>query len=225
LPTKGHLLKDCTKERTCAHYGRRKSHHHSLCNKVFQQTLNVQNISYLDNVDDTTPVPSSQVLMQTETTLIRNTQGDSSASVDLILDSGSQRSYITEKLAKLILDPTEKLSVITFGLDEPKKIDCKPSKLQLILRDGSVMSLKITVVPSITGKINQAPVKVEDVEFLNKQFSENKLADSSPCHTESSIIEMLIGNVYYFDLLQPQKVDLGKGLFLLHSKLGWILGG
>ena len=44
-------------------------------------------------------------------------------------------------------------------------------------------------------------------------------------HAESSSIEMLIGNDYYFDLLEPRKMDLGDGLCLFHSKLGWILGG
>ena len=36
---------------------------------------------------------------------------------------------------------------------------------------------------------------------------------------------MLIGNDYYFDLLEPQKLDLGGKLFLFNSELGWILGG
>ena len=38
---------------------------------------------------------------------------------------------------------------------------------------------------------------------------------------------MLIGNHYdyYFDLLEPRKMDLGGGLCLFYSKLSWILGG
>ena len=51
------------------------------------------------------------------------------------------------------------------------------------------------------------------------------LADSLPHHTESSTIDMLIGNNCYFYLLEPQKLDMGSGLFLFNSKLGWILGG
>jgi len=34
-----------------------------------------------------------------------------------------------------------------------------------------------------------------------------------------------MGNDYYFDLLLPKKMELGNGLFLFESKLGWILGG
>ena len=86
------------------------------------------------------------------------------------------------------------------------------------------MPMNVTMVPNITGKINRVPVKQEDIEFLNKEFVEGKLHTSLPCHAESSNIEMLIGNDYYLDLLEPRKMDLGGGLFLFHSKLGWILG-
>ena len=87
------------------------------------------------------------------------------------------------------------------------------------------MPLNVTVVPNITGKINRVPLKEEDIEFLKREFVDGKLADSLPCHAESSSIEVLIGNDYYFDLLEPRKMDLGGGLYLFHSKLGWIHGG
>ena len=85
--------------------------------------------------------------------------------------------------------------------------------------------MNVTVVPNITGTIHRVPLKTEDIEFLNKQFNQGMLADSLPCHTETSTIDMLIGNDYYFYLLEPQKSDLGGKLFLFNSKLGWILGG
>ena len=31
--------------------------------------------------------------------------------------------------------------------------------------------------------------------------------------------------LYYFDLLETHKLDLGDNLYLFNSKLGWILGG
>ena len=61
---------------------------------------------------------------------------------------------------------------------------------------------------------------MEDVEFLTTEFSEGKLADSLPYQSESSTV-----TIYYYELWQPRKLDLGGGLFLLCSKLGWILGG
>ena len=67
-------------------------------------------------------------------------------------------------------------------------------------------------------------MKAKDLEFLNKEFSNGFLADTVPCHPESTTIDMLIGSDYYFDLLEPHKLDLGGGLYLFNSKLGWILG-
>jgi len=68
---------------------------------------------------------TNQVLMQTATVTVKNRKHSSSALVCLILDLGSQRSYVTEKLAnelKLTLDQSEKLSVVTFGSSRPKSI-------------------------------------------------------------------------------------------------------
>lgn len=225
----GHVLKECKVDRACAHCGKKGNHHRSLCSTLFQQTPSPQNISVESVKPEGAMVANTnQVLMQTANAIVKNTQDGSSLSVRLILDSGSQRSYVTESLAKglkMAMHPTEKLTVVTFGSNRPKSIDCKQGSLNLLLKDGSVMPINVTVVPNITGKINRVPLKQEDLEFLKNEFVEGKLADSLPYHSESSTIEMLIGNDYYFDLLEPRKMELGGGVFLFHSKLGWILGG
>ena len=60
---------------------------------------------------------------------------------------------------------------------------------------------------------------------MKNKLGQDMLADTLPHYPESSTIDMLIGNDCYFDLLEPQKLDVGDGLFLFNSKLGWILGG
>ena len=108
---------------------RKGSHHRSLCSTLFQQLPSPQIISAESPKPEGAMVASTnQVLMQTATVTVRNTKDNSSVSVHLILDSGSQRSYITESLAKglqLTLDRTDKLSVVTFGSNKPKNINCK----------------------------------------------------------------------------------------------------
>jgi len=144
------------------------------------------------------------------------------------LDSGSQRSYITEQVAtklKLPFEPVEKLSVVTFGTDRPKTVECKLSNVQLCLKDKTFMTMKVTVVPNITGKISRVPMKPKDIEFLKNEFNPDLLADTIPCHFEPTLVDMLIGSDYYFDLLEPHKMDLGGGLYLFNSRLGWVLGG
>ena len=65
------------------------------------------------------------------------------------------------------------------------------------------MSLDVSVVPSITSKINRCPLDAQQVEFLTNKFSQSMLADSLPNHPETSKIDMLIRNDFYFDLLEP----------------------
>ena len=109
--------------------------------------------------------------------------------------------------------------MVAFGTENPQRLQYKPSSLQLVLKDGKVMHLDVSVV------INRVPLKAQHLKFLNNKFGQNVLTDSLPQHTKSSTIDMLVGNYCYFDLLGPQKLDVDDGLFLFNSKLGWILGG
>ena len=49
------------------------------------------------------------------------------------------------------------------------------------------------------------------------------LADDIPIERETSSVELLIGNDYYLDIILPQKFEAQSGLYMLGSKLGWIL--
>ena len=61
------------------------------------------------------------------------------------------------------------------------------------------------------------------MKFLKDSSLEEKLANTLVTNTESFQVDMLLGNDYYFDLLQPRKISLGNGYFLFQSKLGWVL--
>ena len=50
---------------------------------------------------------SSHILMQTATIVVKNFQRDTSEKIRLILDSGSQRSYIIESVAKRLKLPLD----------------------------------------------------------------------------------------------------------------------
>ena len=148
------------------------------------------------------------IQMPTATVIVKDVSASSLVSVCVILDYGSQRTYITEKLAKdlsLRLQTPEKLAVVTFGTDRLKYIQCKPSKLQLLLKNGSYMIMDVSGVPNTTGKVSHTPLNNDDVAFLKSEGWEPKLADTLPIESESSQIEMLIGNDNYFDLLLPRK--------------------
>lgn len=43
--------------------------------------------------------------------------------------------------------------------------------------------------------------------------------------TQNRLLMILIGNDYYLDIVHSQKMKVSEGLYLLNSKLGWILSG
>ena len=139
------MSRNIKRNKVCAHCGERNQHHRSLCPTRFTNNNSSSGLSSIDSEAKTqlTDTTKTNVLMQTPTTEVKNMHGESPTSVCLILDSGSQRTYITDKLAKelkLEVSPPEKILVVTFGVDKAKTIQCRTSKLQLCLKDGSVMS-------------------------------------------------------------------------------------
>ena len=63
--------------------------------------------------------------MQTARADINNPNNGLKENVRLLLDSGSQRTYVTESLAKemdLKMGKKEEIMLVTFGSDTPKRI-------------------------------------------------------------------------------------------------------
>jgi len=232
------MVKDCQRTRNCFHCGK-TNHHRSLSPRLFTakdsqpfesglQSLHISSNKEEPNSEAATVAYGNQVLIQTPTTTALNTSGDHSIPVRMILDSGSQRTYITQKLAKnlkLKLSKPESVTVVTFVSDKPKQITYRPTELRLTLKDGRSILIGASVVPQITGRISRVLINSDNVAFLKSADWESKLADTLPNGSEHTSIELLIGNGYYFDLLLPRKMEFGAGLFLFQSKLGWILGG
>ena len=79
------------------------------------------------------------VLMQTAKAEIKNPLSTKNNVVRILLDSGSQRTYITEKLAEqlqLSKDKEEEINLVTFGNDKPKTIKTIQTKISLKLKIG-----------------------------------------------------------------------------------------
>ncbi|XP_060585235.1 uncharacterized protein LOC132741157 [Ruditapes philippinarum] len=139
------------------------------------------------------------VLMQTAITDIKSPDTSATQSVRHFLDSGSHRTYITENLAR---------------------------KLHLNGRTGNkTCNVCVNIVPTISGNLHRSPAGVLNKEHVKHIIGSVDLADTLPNRNETPSIEMLVGNDYYLDFILCQKIELNPGLFLLGSKLGWILTG
>ena len=94
--------------------------------------------------EDACLASGENVLLQTATTDIKNPQSNQTVTARVLLDPGSHRTYITQKLAnKLELKRLQKeiISVVTFGSTKPKQIESHVVEIELPLKDGTSFNL------------------------------------------------------------------------------------
>ena len=150
------------------------------------------------NTEDACLTSGENVLLQTATTDIKNPQNNWSIKARVLLDPGSHRTYVTEKLANILeLKRLEKeiTSVVTFGSSKPKQIQSHVVSIELPLKDGTSFNLLANVIPEITSFIQCSPLQIGKTAFLWKDLS---LADFIPTEKEVSTIELLIGRAYNY---------------------------
>ena len=168
------------------------------------------------------------VLMQTAKCNVFNKVNRKQENIRMLFDSGSQRTYITEDLAKklsLTLGEKSKISLVTFGSEKPQPLVTSSTVLSIELKDGSALQITANIIPKITGEMQRRPFNTSCLQNWEYLWKDNALADTLPTEIESSTIDLFIGNDYYLDLILPQKVEIQQGLYMLGSKLGWILAG
>ena len=110
--------------------------------------------------------------------------------------------------------------LVTFGSAKPKRTDSRNTKLDIVLKDGNILTISANVVPQIAESIQRRPVNLKTLENWNYLWIEFSLADDLPTERETSSVELIIGNDYYLDIKLPQKMEVQPGLYMLGSKLG-----
>lgn len=197
-----HLLKDCKVSKPCFHCQKVGNHHRSLCPKKFSSNEESETLAMFTDplmapeTESSLLVSGKQVLMQTALADTVNLNTSNKQCTRLLLDCGSQRTYISEDLVKklqLVSNNTEILTVFTFGSTKPKGFKTPVVEFGLKLKNGQTMNIQANVVPKITGMIQRAPISSKQFEPL---FKEHQLADTFPSELEVSTVELLIGNDY-----------------------------
>ncbi|XP_052788666.1 uncharacterized protein LOC128223425 [Mya arenaria] len=231
----GHKTAECKKNKVCVYCGERNSHHRSICPKRFKISESSVHLTEELPMTQKGDIPEENVLvssgemvlMQTAKTEVKGAKSDRHRVVRMLLDSGSQRSYVSEALARklnLKQEGKEEINVMTFGSDKSKVVKTKISTMELKLKTGDYMTISVNIVPVISGNIQRQPMKglSENANHLLKSVD---LADDIAEDSELCQIDLLIGNDYYLDIVLSQKLEVQPGLYLLSSKFGWILTG
>jgi len=125
----------------------------------------------------------------------------------------------------LISENEQTLNLSTFGCAKTKVIKTKSTTIGIKLSNGSNITLTANIVPTISGTVHRRPLPVFVSNQMEYLVNSVQLADTIPTKQETSSIDVLIGSDYYLDIVLPHRIEINRGLYLLGSKLGWILTG
>ena len=142
----------------------------------------------------------------------------------LLLDSGSQRSYISEKLRNELNLPTlrrERLFIKTFGNSNSKckNVDIVPLN---VITSNKTITIEAICAPDICDPLTNQNVKAVSTNY--NHLKNLKLADLSNRDTKS--INILIGLDYYYLFVTGDSISgEPNDPIPLNSNFGWILCG
>ena len=228
---RNHLSRDCRSNIRCSQCNGR--HHVSLCQRAQGQ----KNVSTSDRGTDSErnpserQLPSTQMYVGTKTPVLLQTAtaptyGKSTTiQARIILDSGSQRSYVTNRLRdRLALETvrTDMISIKTFGSSVEKRQECDLVNLRVGTRNGGSVKITALAVPLICEPICSQPVNLARENF--QHLSGLDLADSS--HLGDTLeVDLLIGSDYYWSFVTSRVLRGRIGPTAIHTRLGWVLSG
>ena len=212
----GHMAKACKSYIRCLMC--QKRHVTLMCPDLEANKKTTENLND-SNVEQTVVSQlncTNEVLLQTLRCTIQN--GAKHKEVRVLLDPGSQKSYILESTARCLGLQSEgqtKLYHLLFG--GIKQVQTH-EVYEINLGGKHSRRLKVLGHNHICGKIPRMARGPWMTELKEKKIFVSDLGDDSE-------IEVLIGSDYYADLVTGRKHCLQNGLVALETSLGWTLSG
>ena len=213
-----HNSRNC-RQPSCTAEGCGKKHHRLLHTNSQQS----QSTSLSGCITDSQR--SSQALLQTALATLQI--GSQELPVRILLDTGSQRSYIRKEIAESLdlRGPTEVLTISTLGgkttqYKKMQRVKCSIRKLDSNYEDAciEIEALAIDKICAPLQPVHLDPSKYHHLKGLT-------FADSYQRDTEQ--VDILIGADFYYSIIEGSvKRSTNKNApIAVKSKLGWILCG
>ena len=240
---RGHLSRECRSKSRCSKCGGK--HHFTLCAKTSQADPPSTEASAAlaatqsgpglnPNAASFTAIPTTSVYIDANTTVLLQTaralvynpdMPQFPQEIRMVLDPGSQRSYVTNRVKDVLqLRPegSQQISVVTFGSNRRNSQDCEIVRIRMKFKDGSDKEFKLFAVPLICQPVAAQPIKLCMERF--RHLSQLDLADFSDGTTPMNV-DMLIGADYYWELTTGATSRGDAGPIAIHTRLGWVLSG
>ena len=207
-----HLSRDCCSNFNCKRC--RGRHHVSICvrttNKSGGKPPTTQGASEKSQGGDNSAVPTTTcyvgsqtpILLQTAKLRLVNPNGENpETSARAILDSGSQRTYVTSNVRERLKLPaiaTETIQIKTFGNSESYDKTCDVVNFGVRIRSGETLEIAALVVPLICNPLTSQPITTSGE--CHKHLLGLELADSADGNDVLGV-DVLIGSDWYWSLV------------------------
>ena len=221
---RGHLARLCHSKKKCAHCSGR--HHDSICSRVAPEpptkaapSLNPEAAAFESTASTLCVGATKSVLLPTaQVDVYKSETPQQTLRVRAILDTGSQRSYITSRVKEALTLRKEGercMAITTFGSVECNVQKCEVVQLCLKTRDGGRLLIEAFVVPVIC-----APLSIAKYPHLSKL----DLADFAD-ESKSLEIDLLVGADYSGELTTGEICQVDGCPIAIGTKLGWVVSG
>ena len=236
---KGHVSRSCQSRIKCLNCKGR--HHVAICSAVTRpkieepkagtesdktSELNPQARAYRPKTSNMWTYTGRQVLLQTAQTTAFNPDCPSiSTRVRVVMDTGSQMSYIADAARQqlaLTAAGERSLSLMTFGATQGSDRSCEYVSVGLRLRNGKDVIVTLFSVPTICEPLTSHPLV--DCRETYPHLTGLELADD-PGDDQSLRVDILIGSDHYWDLITGRLQRGADGPVAIETKLGWVLSG
>ena len=169
---------------------------------------------------------SRAVLLQTAMAEVYNPIDSSSTQkLRVILDNGSQRYYLTNRMKNSLKFTTtrrQQLSIATFGATKGALRHCDVVRIGIVTQSGQREELELFTIPHICEPLLAQPVDLSSAAYSHLaplQLAETHQGDN-PIE-----IDMLIGSDLYWQLVTGEIIRGQAGPVAVETKLGWVLSG
>ena len=222
-----HKIRDCRKKKVCFYC--KGLHNSTICserdkkddkNKDGSPGRTTNNSETCHAQNQLTPA----VLLQTTAVIIENPDMKQQVKVKVLLDAGSQRTSISERIHKFLnlsTEAVEDVNISTFGNSWTlsKSIDH-------VLLVAKISSHKIMLIKALCLPILCLPISSPSIAFLKGQFENFNGIEFVDKDSEKEI-DLLIGSDLYWSFVTGNIVKSGEsvGLVAVETKFGWILSG
>ena len=202
-------------------------HHTAICTKDQRNLYNNRKTENEKSENSQTTMVNSRtsVLLQTATGIISDTEEKRSHRIQILFDTGSQRTYLSERIVKkLKLHPynSREMTVKAFGDLEGKSSVFNEYRfcVRNPKREGNLYLTGFAV------KNICSPLADQKIEVVAKLYPILKGLDLGDVSKGEGDIDLLIGADYYGTIVGGGvKKCSDDGLTAMNSKLGWMLFG